>query len=72
MPKHKRADPPVEKTINIPQTICTTVDLLLFSDLEGKVPHGAWSRYVTGLITKDLEQRALATTKEHKDGQGRS
>lgn len=68
MPKPPRADRPVEKTINIPQSICTKVDLLLWSELEQKVPHGAWARYVNGLIEADLEARA----KEITDGQGRS
>lgn len=70
MPRAPRADRPVEKTVNIPQSICTRVDLLLFSELEGKVPHGAWARYINGLIEADLEERArkAANFKERQTG----
>jgi hypothetical protein len=70
MPKRPRVDRPVEKAINIPQSTCVKVDLLLFSELEQKVPHGAWSRYINGLIEADLACRAMGTTKEKRDGQG--
>lgn len=58
MPRPKLAIRPVEKTVNIPTDLCTKVDLLLFSELEGRVPHGAWSKYVCGLIDFDLKLRA--------------
>jgi hypothetical protein len=58
MPKPPRADRPVEKTLSLPQSLVTKVDLILWSELEGKVPHGAWRDYVVGLVEKDLEHRA--------------
>lgn len=58
MPKPPRADRPVEKAINLPQSLVAKVDLLLWSPLEGKVPHGAWAGYVKGLIEADIERRA--------------
>jgi hypothetical protein len=58
MPRPPRADRPQDKTISLPTSLCGKVDLLLFSPLEGRVPHGAWARYITGLIEQDLEQRA--------------
>lgn len=58
MPRAPKADRPVEKTISIPQSICTKVDLILWSELENRVPHGAWSRYIINLIEADLEQRS--------------
>lgn len=63
MPKPRRAIRPVEKTISLPQDLVVKVDLLLFSDLEGKVPHGAWAGYIKGLIEADLEKRAATTSK---------
>ena len=57
MPRPRKADRPVEKTINLPVSLCTRVDLLLWSDLEEKVPHGGWSRYVQALIERDLQER---------------
>ena len=41
---------PVEKTVSLPVAVVMEVDLYLFSELEGKVPHGAWSRLVTRLL----------------------
>lgn len=57
--KPRHVDPPVEKTINLPTSTVAKVNLILFSDLEMKVPHGAWSRYVNGLIRDDLEKRGM-------------
>jgi hypothetical protein len=58
VPKPRRAIRPVEKTISLPQDLVVKVDLLLFSELEMKVPHGAWAGYVKGLIEADLFARA--------------
>jgi hypothetical protein len=58
MPKRQKVDRPVEKSISLPRTVCTKVDLLLWSDLEMKVPHGAWARYINDLIEADLAMRA--------------
>jgi hypothetical protein len=52
-----KAVKPTEKYLSIPSDLATKVDLKLFSDLEGKVPYGAWSKYVEGLIRRDLEQK---------------
>jgi len=49
---------PREKTISLPEPIVEAVDEILFSELESKVPHGAWSRYIMGLINADLHKRA--------------
>ena len=49
----------IEKNISIPENLVIQVDLRLFSDLEGKVPHGGWSRYIQKLIRKDLEGRKI-------------
>lgn len=47
---------PVEKNISLPEDLVAKVDLMLFSALEGRVPHGAWSRYISELIQKDLKK----------------
>ncbi len=57
MARPKKAISSTEKTICIPTPVVLQVDLLLFSELEGRVPHGAWAGYVTGLIMQDLEKR---------------
>jgi hypothetical protein len=58
MPKRKLVDRPVEKKINMPTSLMARVELeVLFSETEGRVPHGKWSEYVCGLIRQDLAQR---------------
>lgn len=50
MARPKKIDRPVEKTICLPQSLVARVDLELYSELEGRVPFGAWQRFVAGLI----------------------
>jgi hypothetical protein len=57
MGRPKKAIRPIEKNISLPEDICARVDLQLFSGLEQRVPHGAWSRYITELIRKDLQKK---------------
>ena len=47
----------IEKCVSIPQPLAVKVDLVLYSELEGRVPHGAWARYITALIAEDLQRR---------------
>ena len=61
MPRPRKAIRPVEKNISLPEDLVARVDLELYSDLEGKVPFGAWQRYVEGLIRADLERRAFVS-----------
>lgn len=58
MPRPPRADRPVQKNLHFPSSICAKVDLILWSELEEKVPHGAWSKYLIALVEKDLERRS--------------
>ena len=50
MPKPKLLDPGVSKNISIPQSVVEQVDALLYSQIESRVPHGAYSRLVTMLL----------------------
>jgi hypothetical protein len=56
MARPRKAVRPIEKNISIPEDLVCKVDLRLFSELEGRVPHGAWSRYISGLIRADLSE----------------
>lgn len=58
MPRPKKVNRPVEKSISLPETLCAQVDLMLWSELEERVPHGAWARYVRGLLEQDQLRRA--------------
>mgnify|MGYP001494844406 CR=1 FL=1 len=57
MARPRKAIRPVEKTISLPEDLVAKVELELYSDVEGKVPFGAWQRYLERLIRADLEQR---------------
>lgn len=54
MPKPQRVDRPVEKSISLPRSLTTQVDLLLYSELEARVPHGAWAKLVEQLLRQHL------------------
>ena len=55
MPRPKNAIPSVEKKISIPSDVVARIDLELHSEIEGKVPHGAWGTLVTTLLRRYLE-----------------
>jgi hypothetical protein len=57
MSRPKKAIKPVEKYLSLPSDLAGKVDLKLFSDLEQRVPYGAWSKYVEGLIRDDLSKK---------------
>ena len=57
MARPKNPTPSVDKTICLPAPVVAQVELLLYSPLQERVPHGAWKRYITGLIEADLRQR---------------
>lgn len=57
MARPKKTDRPIEKNISLPQSIVARVELELFSELEGKVPFGAWQRYIVGLIEADMQRK---------------
>lgn len=60
----RKVTPSQEKNISFDQDLVSRVDIVLFSELEGRVPHGAWSKYLSQLIADDLSRRAAAGTGE--------
>lgn len=60
MARTKLIDRPVEKTISIPKSIHDRLELQLFSELQGRVPHGKWSELVVGLLREYLEKGEAA------------
>lgn len=54
MPRPKNVIPTVEKTVSLPEDLVLAVDLELFSELEGKVPFGAWKGFLTRLVKDHL------------------
>jgi hypothetical protein len=63
MPRPARTDRPVEKHLSLPASIVAQVDLQLFSQLEGKVPHGAWSALMEQLLREWLTARTRSPAK---------
>lgn len=57
MARPRKAVPSISKEISLPINLVTRVDLLLFSPIEGKVPFGAWQKYLVTLIEADLARR---------------
>lgn len=60
MARPRKTDRPVEKNISLPQSLVARVELELFSELEGKVPFGAWQRYIVRLVEADMAARSTA------------
>lgn len=57
MARPKRTDRPIEKNLSLPSSIVARVELELYSELEGRVPFGAWQKYIVGLIMADLAKK---------------
>lgn len=55
---------PIEKKLSLGAELVAKVELALFSDLEGRVPYGAWSGLIEQLLreyfSRAERQRALA------------
>lgn len=49
-----KVDRPVRLEIRLPESLHTRLELLLFSELEGRVPQGKWSAYFESLARDDL------------------
>lgn len=58
MSKPARIDTPTRLVVYIPASVHTRLDLLLWSELEGRVPHGARSAFVEKLVREALERIA--------------
>ena len=54
MARPKRTDRPVEKRISLPESLVARVELELYSELEGKVPFGAWQTLIGQLLERHL------------------
>lgn len=59
MAKQKHLDRPIDKNLSLPTTLVTKVELQLFSPIEGRVPHGEWSRLVQQLLREWLKSRGV-------------
>lgn len=55
MPRPKRVLRPVYKNISLPENLVAQVELSLWSELEQRVPFGAWSGLVQQLLWEHLK-----------------
>jgi len=75
MPRPRKTDRPIEKNISLPTSTVARVELELFSELEGKVPFGAWQKFLVGLIDQHFSrlerqaalEKALNELHDHGD-----
>jgi hypothetical protein len=56
MPRPKQTTPSVFRNIALPQPIADKLDLILFSELEGRIPTGAYKIFFTNCIEQYFEQ----------------
>jgi hypothetical protein len=60
MPRAKKIDRPQHVSIRLPTSIVAKMEIELFSDLIGAVPHGAKSELVEGLVRRWLVERGVS------------
>lgn len=58
MPRPPNTIRPASKNLQLPSDLVAKVDMLLWSDLEARVPHGAWARLITELLEQRLAEVA--------------
>lgn len=61
MPKPAKIIRPVHKNLSLPEDLVAKVELELYSDVEQRVPMGAWQRLVSELLTDWLQKRGIVT-----------
>lgn len=59
MPRHKSLFPKVRMNIRLPLELRARLDLILLSDLEGRVPLGDYSDFFTARTREHLEWKTL-------------
>ena len=58
MPRPKSANPNITKHIPINPDLLAQIELKLFSDVEGRVPYGAWTGFIESLLRQHLAAEA--------------
>ena len=59
MSRHPNPVPPKLLNLSLPEDLHATLTLHLYSDLEGRVPHGAYSKFFAERIREFLGRREL-------------
>lgn len=58
MPRRPAIIKPVEKKLSLDAELVAKVELMLFSDLEGRVPYGAWAGFIEQLLREHFARKA--------------
>ena len=61
MPRPLKTDRPKRLEVQLPQSLRSQDEAELYSEVEGRVPHGAWSVLFEELLLKWLESRKKGT-----------
>lgn len=56
MARPKQTTPSVFRNIALPQPLADRLDVFLYSELEGRIPTGAYKAFFTNLIEQHFEQ----------------
>lgn len=59
MPRPKAVNPPVTLKAMIPVELRAKLDLLLVSEVEGRIPLGEISAFITSLLRRHFEEQTL-------------
>lgn len=59
MPRPKKTDRPCRLEAKVPESVLSRVNLELYSEIEGKIPHGKMSELITSLLREWLESRGV-------------
>lgn len=57
MARPKKIIRPVELNISLPEDVVAKMHVELFSEVEGRIPHGARAKYIERLIREDQAKR---------------
>ena len=56
MPRPKQTVPSAFRNIALPQPLVDKLDVLLYSELEGRIPTGAYKEFFSNLLLQYFEQ----------------
>lgn len=59
MPKPKPVTPKVKLTLWLPLELRANIDLMLASELEGRVPHGEYAKFFEQLLRDYLDSKTI-------------
>ena len=59
MSRRKNPTPSIQLNVALPKPIWLKLTFHLYSDLEGRVPFGAYQRFITELLQERFDQKGL-------------